>query len=65
MTKTSPWQFVQQVRQEVSKVTWTSRKETMVTTTMVVIMVFCASIFFFVVDWFLGIGVKSILGLGS
>ncbi len=65
MTKTSPWQFVQQVRQEVSKVTWTSRKETMVTTTMVVIMVFCASIFFFVVDWFLGIGVKYILGLGS
>ncbi len=65
MTKTSPWQFIQQVRQEVSKVTWTSRKETMVTTTMVVIMVFCASIFFFVVDWFLGIGVKSILGLGS
>ncbi len=65
MTKTSPWQFVQQVRQEISKVTWTSRKETMVTTTMVVIMVFCASIFFFVVDWFLGIGVKSILGLGS
>lgn len=37
----------------------------MVTTTMVVIMVFCASIFFFVVDWFLGIAVKSILGLGS
>ena len=65
MTKTSPWQFIQQVRQEVSKVTWTSRKETMVTTTMVVIMVFCASIFFFVVDWFLGIGVKYILGLGS
>ena len=65
MTKTSPWQFIQQVRQEVSKVTWTSRKETMVTTTMVVIMVFCASIFFFVVDWFLGIGLKSILGLGS
>ncbi|MCH8138316.1 MAG: preprotein translocase subunit SecE [Proteobacteria bacterium] len=65
MTKTSPWQFIQQVRQEVSKVTWTSRKETVVTTTMVVIMVFCASIFFFVVDWFLGIGVKSILGLGS
>ena len=65
MTKTSPWQFIQQVRQEVSKVTWTSRKETVVTTTMVLIMVFCASIFFFIVDWFLGIGVKSILGLGS
>jgi preprotein translocase subunit SecE len=65
MTKTSPWQFVQQVRQEVSKVTWTSRKETVVTTTMVVIMVFCASIFFFVVDWFLGNAVKAILGLGS
>ena len=65
MIKTSPWQFIQQVRQEVSKVTWTSRKETLVTTTMVVIMVFCASIFFFIVDWFLGIAVKSILGLGS
>ncbi len=65
MTKTSPWQFVQQVRQEVSKVTWTSRKETVVTTTMVIIMVFCAAIFFLLVDQILSFAVTKILGLGS
>ena len=62
MAKVSPGEFVQQVRQEFSKITWPTRKETMMTTMMVFIMVFLASIFFLlsdlvirtIVDWALG-----------
>ena len=39
MAKTSPAQFIREVRQETAKVTWPSRKETAVTTVMVFIMV--------------------------
>jgi preprotein translocase subunit SecE len=65
MAKTSPFQFIQQVRQEVSKVTWPTRKETTITTIMVFIMVVLAGIFFLLVDWFLSNGIKIILGLGG
>ena len=65
MAKTNPGEFVQQVRREVAKVTWPSRRETMVTTLMVFIFVAIASMFFMVVDWFLSNGVKLILGLGG
>jgi preprotein translocase subunit SecE len=64
MAKTSPIEFFQQVRQEVSRVTWPSRKETMVTTVMVFVMVFIAAIFFFVVDQMFSAGVRLIFGLG-
>ena len=50
MARTSPAEFARQVRQEVAKVTWPSRKETTVTTGMVFVMVIIASIFFFVAD---------------
>jgi len=63
LAKTSPAQFFRQVRQEVSKVTWPSRKETTVTTAMVFVMVILASLFFLVVDWVLGRAVSTILGL--
>ena len=56
-------QFYQQVRQEVSKVTWPSRKETTVTSAMVFVMVIVVSLFFLVVDYILGAGVSYILGL--
>tara|TARA_R110000787_G_scaffold147777_9_gene261656 strand:- start:282 stop:479 length:198 start_codon:yes stop_codon:yes gene_type:complete len=65
MAKTNPMEFVQQVRREVSKVTWPSRRETMVTTMMVFIFVAIASVFFLVVDQILSYGVKTILGLGG
>jgi len=65
MAKTSPIEFVRQVRQEVSKVTWPTRKETMVTTVMVFVMVFLAAIFFFLVDWVLSHAVRLVLGFGS
>ncbi|NBP73005.1 MAG: preprotein translocase subunit SecE [Alphaproteobacteria bacterium] len=65
MARTNPGEFVQQVRREVAKVTWPSRRETMVTTMMVFIFVAIASVFFLIVDWFLSNGVKLILGLGG
>ena len=65
MAKTNPAQFVQQVRQEVSKVTWPTRKETTVTTAMVLVMVVLAALFFLLVDQVLAFGVRLILGLGG
>ena len=64
MAKTSPIEFFQQVRQEVSRVTWPTRKETAVTTAMVFVMVFIAAAFFFLVDQVFSAGVRLIFGLG-
>jgi preprotein translocase subunit SecE len=64
MAKTSPTEFVQQVRQEVARVTWPSRKETVVTTVMVFAMVFVAAIFFFLVDQVFSAGVRLVFGAG-
>lgn len=59
--KTSPFEFLQQVRNEASKVTWTSRNETVVSTIMVLIMVAIMAIFFFLVDQSLRFGVCHLL----
>ena len=64
MAKTSATEFVQQVRQEVARVTWPSRKETLVTTAMVFAMVFVAAAFFFLVDQALSAAVRLIFGVG-
>ncbi len=63
--KTSPAQFIQEVRQEASKVTWPTRKETGISTGMVFLFVVLAAIFFLIVDQILQFGVKSIFGLGG
>jgi preprotein translocase subunit SecE len=65
MAKTSPFQFIQQVRQEVSKVTWPTRKETTITTIMVFIMVALSAVFFLFVDQIISVLIKTILGLGN
>jgi preprotein translocase subunit SecE len=65
MAKTNATEFVQQVRQELSRVTWPTRKETLVTTAMVFAMVFVAAAFFFVVDQVLSYGVRLVFGLGQ
>ena len=65
MTKTSPLQFLQEVRQETSKVTWPTRKETTISTGMVFVFVILASVFFLIVDQILQLGVKLIFGLGG
>jgi preprotein translocase subunit SecE len=62
MTK-NPIEFFREVRQEVARVTWPTRRETMITTTMVFIFVVMASIFFLVADKIIGFVVKLILGI--
>ncbi|MGO1120733.1 preprotein translocase subunit SecE [Rhodovibrionaceae bacterium A322] len=65
MANISPGQYIREVRQEISRVTWPTRKETMVTTLMVFIMVFLAAMFFFFVDQVLSFGIREILGMGG
>ena len=65
MARTSAAEFLQQVRQEISKVTWPSRKETTVTTGMVFLMVIFCSLFFLVIDYFLAQGVDWLLRIGG
>lgn len=61
-SKINPLTFLQQTRAEVTKVVWPSRKETMITTVMVLVMVFFAALFFLAVDQVLGFGVGLLLG---
>jgi preprotein translocase subunit SecE len=65
MAKTNAAEFLQQVRQEMSRVTWPTRKETLVTTGMVFVMVFIAAAFFFLVDQMLSYGVRFLFGLSQ
>ena len=65
MAKTSPAEFVRQVRQEVSKVSWPTRKEATITTIMVFIMASVMSIFFLGVDKLWNFVVGLLLGLGA
>jgi preprotein translocase subunit SecE len=64
MARTNPFEFLQQVRTEVSKVTWPTRKETVITTIMVLVMVVAAALFFLVVDQVLSFLVSFVLGIG-
>jgi preprotein translocase subunit SecE len=64
MAKLNVAEFAQQVRQEASRVTWPTRKETMVTTGMVFLMVFIAAAFFFIVDQVMSHAVRLIFGIG-
>jgi preprotein translocase subunit SecE len=61
---TNPFVFLQQVRTETSKVTWPSRRETLISTIMVLVFAFIAAIFFFVADQIMAWGVELILGIG-
>ncbi len=62
MAKANPLQFVQQVRSEVSKVVWPSRREVMITAAMVFVMATLTALFFFLVDWAIRIGLQQLLG---
>ena len=64
MARTSPFEFLQQVRAEAAKVTWPTRKETLVTTAMVFLMVVVASVFFLLVDIVIRWGLGLVLGVG-
>lgn len=65
MAKFNPIAFMQEVRQEVAKVTWPTRKEVSITTLMVLIMVALASLFFMLVDQTLSWIVRLVLGVGA
>ena len=63
MAKLNPIAFMQEVRHEVAKITWPTRKEVWITTVMVLFMVAFASIFFLLVDQALSRIVRFVLGL--
>ena len=65
MANTSPAQFVRQVRQEISKISWATRRETGAATLTVFVMVTIAALFFLLVDMVLSNGVQFVLGIGS
>jgi len=60
----NPLQFLQEVRSEANKVTWPSRRETLITTVLVLVMVLFTSLFFLAVDQSLRLAVRFILSLG-
>ncbi len=63
MARVSPGEFIRQVRAETAKVHWPTRKETVATAIMVMIMASILAVFFFGVDAFFSTLVKSLLGL--
>ena len=65
MAKVSPAQFVREVRQELDKVTWPSRRELVATTLSVLAMSALAAVFFLVVDQVIAVAVRLVLGLGA
>jgi preprotein translocase subunit SecE len=65
MAKTSPAKFIQEVQQETRKVTWPSRKETLVTTGMVFVMVVVVSLFLSFTDWIIANALRLVLGIGA
>ena len=60
---TNPLQFIQQVRGEMSKVVWPSRREVLLTTGMVFVMATLTAIFFFLVDLIIRTGLEGVLGI--
>jgi preprotein translocase subunit SecE len=58
-----PAKFVREVRGEMAKVTWPSRRETLITTGLVFAMAALAAVFFFVVDQVIGVGVRALFGI--
>jgi preprotein translocase subunit SecE len=65
MAKSSPAQFVRQVRQEINRISWASRRETGTATVTVFVMATIAAIFFLLVDLVLSIIVQFVLGFGG
>ena len=63
--RTNPFTFLQQVRAETAKVVWPSRRETAISTVMVLVMVVLASLFFLVADQIMSFGVSYLLRIGS
>lgn len=63
MARTNPIQYIQQVRAEVSKVVWPTRREVLLTTVMVFILSALTALFFSLVDLTIQFGLRSVLGM--
>ena len=61
---TNPLKFLRDVRSEAAKVTWPSRKETLITTGLVFALSALAAVFFFVADQVVGLAIRAIFGFG-
>lgn len=62
MATANPLKFLQQVRAEIAKVVWPTRREVVLTTVMVFIMASLTAVFFFFVDWLIRSGLQIMLG---
>ncbi len=65
MAKVSPFRFLQEVRAETEKVTWPTRRETLITTIMVGIMAAVSAIFFLLADQVIRLAITFVLGIAS
>ena len=65
MAKTNPAQFVRQVRQEINRITWATKRETIIASMSVFVMALIASLFFFLVDLLLSNVVQALLSFGG
>jgi preprotein translocase subunit SecE len=63
--RVGPIQFLREVRAEARKVTWTTWKETWITSVMVGIMVLLTAVFFFTIDWAMGLAISEILKVAN
>ena len=63
--KTSPALFVRQVRQELQKVTWPSRRDTLISSLIVILLIYLFSIFFLLSDQVWSFSIKKIIEIGS
>ena len=57
-------QFIREVKQEAARVTWPTRKETGISTVMVLVLVFVMGLFFLLIDQLIQFGLKLVLGIG-
>ena len=63
--RTNPFTFLQQVRAEASKIVWPSRRETGISTVMVLVMAVLAALLFLLADQVISRGVALLLGIGT
>ncbi len=63
--KTSPALFVRQVRQELQKVTWPTRRDTLISSLIVILLIFLFSLFFLLSDQIWSFSIKKIIEIGS
>jgi preprotein translocase subunit SecE len=63
--KTSPALFVRQVRQELQKVTWPTRRDTFISSLIVIVLIFLFSLFFLLSDQIWSFSIKKIIEIGS